>query len=65
MSEFWKEAFKGKQEMWELEPAKSTVCQRVHPGVTLRQWRCVLAGLLPKNYLFRYNNSHVIYTMPV
>ena len=25
MEEFWEEAFKGKQEMWGLEPAKSTV----------------------------------------
>lgn len=25
MTEFWEEAFKGKQEMWGLEPAKSTV----------------------------------------
>lgn len=25
MEEFWEEAFKGKQEMWGLEPAKSAV----------------------------------------
>lgn len=25
MKEFWKEVFKDKQEMWGLEPAKSTV----------------------------------------
>ena len=25
MTEFWEEAFKDKQEMWGLEPAKSTV----------------------------------------
>ena len=25
MTEFWEEAFKGKQEMWGLNPAKSTI----------------------------------------
>ncbi|MBX3238277.1 MAG: hypothetical protein KIT80_05790 [Chitinophagaceae bacterium] len=34
-------------------------------GAGLRRWRCVLADLLPKHYLFRYNNSHAIYAMPV